>query len=59
MTLQELTDKLQTLCHSGHAQKAVVLSLCIDGQPYMFIPHKNDESFNILEEGIVINLGKF
>ena len=67
MTLQELTDKLQTLCHSGHAQKTIVLSMCIDGQLsmcidgqlYMSIPYKNDESLIISEESIGINFGKF
>lgn len=59
MTLQELTDKLQTLCHSGHAQKTVVLSMCIDGQLYLSNPYKDDESFIISEESIGINFGKF
>lgn len=28
MTLQELTDKLQTIAHHGHAQSEVYLNIC-------------------------------
>lgn len=59
MTLQELTDELQTLCHNGHAQKTVVLFMYRNGEPYLSIPYKDDESFIISEESIGINFGKF
>ena len=59
MTLQELTDELQTLCHNGHAQKTVVLFIDIDGHSYVSIPYKNDKSFSITEESVGINFGEF
>ena len=35
MTLQDYTDKLQELCHSGLAQKKVVLYCTIKGEIFM------------------------
>jgi hypothetical protein len=59
MTLQELTDELQTLCHNGHAQKTVLLVMLKDGKPHVAIPYKNDNKFIVSEESVAINFGEF
>ena len=59
MTLQELTDELQTLCHNGHAQKTVVLAMLKGGELYIATPYKDDNKFIISEESVGINFGKF
>ena len=58
MTLQELTDKLQTLCHSGHAQKTVVLFIEHEGQSYGTIPFTEGLNFVTAEESVGINFGE-
>ena len=59
MTLQELTDELQTLCHNGHAQKTVVLIMLRDEEPYVAIPYKDNNKFIVSEDAVDINFGKF
>ena len=48
MTLQELTNRLQDLCHNGHAQDCVGVSVldatyAIEGIKSVCIPQKEDE----------------
>lgn len=59
MTLQELTDELQTLCHNGHAQKTVVPVVLINGKLYIATPYKGSNKFIILEDTVSINFGEF
>lgn len=59
MTLQELTDELQTLCHNGHAQKTVVLVMLKDGKLHVAIPYKDDDKFIVSEDAVGINFGEF
>lgn len=59
MTLQELTDELQTLCHNGHAQKTVLLVMLKDGKTRVAIPYKDDNKFIVSEKNVFINFGEF
>lgn len=60
MTLQEYTDKLQELCHSGLAQKNVVLYATINKEIFMNNFPKIEEVAHIVaEDSIGINLGDY
>lgn len=60
MTLQEYTDKLQELCHQGHAQKDVVLYATIGKEVFMYtLPKKADIAYVLVEDAIGINLGDY
>lgn len=59
LTLQEFTDKLQTLCHNGHAQKTVLLVMLKDGKTCVAIPYKDDNKFIVSEKNVFINFGEF
>ena len=60
MTLQEYTDKLQELCHSGFAQKNIVLYATINKEIFMNNFPKIEEVTHIVaEDSIGINLGDY
>lgn len=61
MTLQEYTDKLQELCHQGHAQKNIHLFATIDGVVFMnSLPEIKDITHVTGDENSIgINLGEY
>lgn len=61
MTLQDYTDKLQELCHQGHAQEKILLFATIDGVVFMNdLPEIDNITFVTGDEdSIGINLGNY
>ena len=60
VTLQEYTDKLQELCHSGLAQKKVVLYFTIKGETFMNNLREIKEVTHVVaEDSVGINLGDY
>jgi hypothetical protein len=60
MTLQEYTDKLQELCHSGLAQKKVVLYFTVKGETFMNnFPAIKEVTHVVAEDSVGINLGDY
>lgn len=61
MTLQEYTDKLQELCHQGHAQEKIHLFATIDGIVFMnTLPEINNITHVTGDENSIgINLGNY
>lgn len=60
MTLQEYTDKLQELCHSGLAQKKLVLYFTLKGETFMNnFPVIKEVTHVVAEDSVGINLGDY
>lgn len=60
MTLQEYTDKLQELCHSGLAQKKIVLYFTLKGETFMSnFPAIKEITHIVAEDSVGINLGDY